>query len=225
MSRLFGMGIADATATLNESPLILFGGAFDPIHNGHLWLAQQSREDFAAAVHLVPNGQPPHRSCRASWRHRLSMCLAATATLSDTTVGEEESPGQARYTIDTLSLLRRRHPHRSLSLLVGGDAFAALPSWRRWTALLELAHIIVVRRPQLASPLDETLRAYCRSRLIAKKDLRSRRHGGIYFWRRRPPSIESRAIRALHQRNPSDAENLLPASVQDYIRQHQLYAD
>jgi nicotinate-nucleotide adenylyltransferase len=129
------------------SPIGILGGTFDPVHYGHLRLAQEVADQLRLAeVRFVPSGTPPHRATPvATAADRLKMVRLATTGNSLFTVDARESasitPG---YTVDTLTALRAEvGAEQSLVLLLGADAFLDLASWDRWHELFKLAHIAV----------------------------------------------------------------------------------
>jgi nicotinate-nucleotide adenylyltransferase len=132
-------------------PIGIFGGTFDPVHYGHLRLAQEAVDRLRLSeVRFVPAGEPPHRGAPgASAADRLAMVRLATAGNAFFTVDEREvrraGPG---YTVDTLDELRTElGADRPLALLMGADAFLDLATWRRWQQLFERAHVVVAHRP------------------------------------------------------------------------------
>ncbi|HEV2009177.1 MAG TPA: nicotinate-nucleotide adenylyltransferase, partial [Burkholderiales bacterium] len=134
-----------------NAPIGIFGGTFDPIHYGHLRLAQEIAESVRMAeIRLVPAGTPPHRAApQVSSQQRLDMVRLAAAGNPLFTVDEREvkrsGPG---YTVDTLVELRREAgATRPLCMLLGADAFLELATWHRWHELFGLAHLIVAHRP------------------------------------------------------------------------------
>lgn len=135
------------------SRIIVFGGTFDPVHTGHLALAEFAREETGAAgVVLVPAGRNPQRAGSvASFPRRLAMLRLAAAD-TDFVVDEREGtrPGPS-YTVDTLEELRAELP-LPLWLLVGGDQLAGFRAWHRWERVLELAELLVVNRPRCVAP-------------------------------------------------------------------------
>ncbi|WP_114239164.1 nicotinate-nucleotide adenylyltransferase [Dyella sp. C9] len=140
-------------------PLAIFGGTFDPVHLGHLSVAWEASELLDAEVRLMPASVPPHRPAPlANARQRVDMLRAALKNQSRLTLDtrELERSGPS-YTIDTLAELRAEQGDRPLVLLMGADAFAGLPSWHRWQALFEVAHIGVLSRPGVETVLPDAL--------------------------------------------------------------------
>ena len=111
-----------------QGPLGLFGGTFDPIHNGHLRTAfELLRALKLAEVRFMPTGNPPHReSTQADAEQRLAMVRAAVADQPGFTVDDREVRRTGlSYSVDTLAELRAEFPLRPLCLLLGMDAFLA----------------------------------------------------------------------------------------------------
>ncbi len=210
-------------------PLGLFGGTFDPIHLGHLRLAETAREALGLArVRLIPAGQPPHRATPgASGNHRLAMARLATADNPAFEVDAAEvTAAQASFTILTLERLRAEvGPARPLVLLLGVDAFLGLPTWRRWTELLDFAHLAVANRPgytldaaQMPAALADLV-ARCKASPAA---LVAAPAGAIVPFEMTPLAISATDIRARAAAGLS-LRYLLPPPVVDYISRHQLY--
>lgn len=128
----------------------LFGGTFDPIHLGHLVLAEQCREALALdRVWFVVTAMPPHKSGeRTSVAHRLEMARLAVAGHPAFEVSEIEarSPGP-HYSVETLGEVHRERPDDDLYFLIGADSLVDLPGWRRPDAIARLSTIVVVNRP------------------------------------------------------------------------------
>jgi len=131
----------------------LFGGTFDPIHLGHLILAEQCRESCGLdRVWFVVAGSPPHKpERRTAVVHRLEMVRIAIAGQSAFEVSEIEAlrPGP-HYSVETLESVRRERPGDDLFFLIGGDSLADLPFWREPDRIARLATIVVVNRPGIA---------------------------------------------------------------------------
>ncbi len=128
----------------------LFGGTFDPIHLGHLIVAEQCREACRLdRVWFVVAGTPPHkRGDRTPVAHRLEMVRMATAGNPAFEVSEIEAsrPGP-HYSVDTLAAVHRDRPGDELFFLIGADSLVDLPTWRDPAGIARLATIVVVNRP------------------------------------------------------------------------------
>ena len=140
----------------------LFGGTFDPIHLGHLILAESCREACALdQVWFVVTATPPHkRRERTPVADRLEMARIAVAGHPAFEVSEIEAHGNGpHYSYQTLERLRAERPDDALFFLIGADSLADLPGWRCPERIAELATIVVVNRPGidpdvLATPPD-----------------------------------------------------------------------
>jgi nicotinate-nucleotide adenylyltransferase len=141
-------------------PLGIFGGTFDPIHNGHLRTAFELREALRLAeVRFMPTGNPPHREpSQASAEMRLALVRAAVDHESGFTVDDRETRRSGlSYSVDTLAELRAEFSQRPICLLLGMDAFLGLPNWHRWRDILSLAHVVVAHRPGWKAPTQGPL--------------------------------------------------------------------
>ena len=128
----------------------IFGGTFNPIHNGHLKLAAYCRDSLNLdSVILIPDYTPPHKSGSelVSGDDRLEMCRLAAAGLDGLTVSDIElRRGGTSYTFKTLSSLKELYPGDELFLIMGADMFLTLPSWKNPDIIFEKASIIAVPR-------------------------------------------------------------------------------
>jgi len=210
-------------------PIGIFGGTFDPVHFGHLRLA----EEMALALRLsrvlfIPAGRPPHREPpRIAATHRLEMVRCAIAGNPFFAVDEREvRREQPSYTVDTLTSLRDElGSEQTLWLLLGADAFLGLPGWHHWQQLFELANIAVVTRPgaRLLQPDDmqEPLKSEVLKRQVADPSAAGFA-GSVWFQQMTPLEIASTAIRNILSQQGS-VRYLLPDAVLNYIYEHQLY--
>lgn len=206
----------------------IFGGTFDPIHHGHLRLAEEAREALSLEqIVLIPSGQPPHRDApQTPANHRLAMArLAAAGNPSLSVDPAEVESATPSYSVLTLERLRAQFgPARPLVLLLGADAFAGLASWYRWRELFALAHIAIANRPGHGMQAHSApLAAECDPRLATRaEDLRNAPAGRILPFEMTPLAISASLIRARLAAGQS-ARYLLPDSVLDYIRSRHLY--
>ncbi|MBM3117630.1 nicotinate-nucleotide adenylyltransferase [Jeongeupia naejangsanensis] len=131
----------------------IYGGSFDPVHNGHLAFARCLRDTFALPeVRLIPTGLPPHRTAlRVSPQQRLDWVRLAIAGEPGLAVDDREVRREGySYTIDTLTALQAEYPETLLVWLIGADSLAGLAGWHRWRELLDLGHLVVAARPGFA---------------------------------------------------------------------------
>lgn len=214
-------------APTRRAPIGLFGGTFDPIHNGHLRTAFELREALRLEeVRFLPTGNPPHREHPlADAQMRLALVRAAVADQPGFSVDDREvRRSGVSYSVDTLTELRAEFPDRSLCLLLGMDAFLGLPNWHRWTEILELAHVIVAHRPGWKAPVQGPLgEAMVDRGTGAVRDLHDHRAGRIYVHAVTQLEISSTELRQLLAagRNP---RYLVPDSVCNVLRETGCYA-
>jgi nicotinate-nucleotide adenylyltransferase len=216
-----------------SAPIGILGGTFDPIHYGHLRLAQQVADALKLEeVRFVPSGTPPHRATpRLPAAERLAMVKLAVQGNSLFRVDEREIDREGpAYTVDTLEALRRElGSERSVCLLVGADAFLDLATWHRWRDLLRLAHVVVAHRPGF--PIDtwqdrmpQPLAREYGSRLMRDPlSVHLAPAGGIAVVAITALDISATMIREC-LRAGNSPRYLLPDSVLDYIRSRTLYA-
>lgn len=210
-------------------PIGIFGGTFDPIHFGHLRLAEEMAEAIGLSqVRFIPAGQPPHRGApRTAATHRLEMVRRAIAgnPRFEVDAREVQRPDPS-YTVDTLTALRAELGNEQpLWLLLGADAFSGLPSWHQWRQLFALANIAVAARAgaQFMQPdgLPEDLKHELSQRRVPDGSATGPA-GSVLLQQMTALDISATRIRATLARQDS-ARYLLPDAVLDYIHQHQLY--
>jgi nicotinate-nucleotide adenylyltransferase len=209
----------------------ILGGSFDPIHFGHLRLAQEAR-DFLnlSEVRFVPAGRPPHRGpAKVSDAHRIAMLEIATKNNPSFRVDARElGKTELTYTIDTLKSLRTEIGNDvSLVLFIGADQFLLMHTWKRWEQLTEFAHLLVAMRPSSEpfspSSLTPEVRAWYQAHLSDDPNAATKKPAGnIFMLGLTPLAISSTAIRATIAAGQSP-RYLLPDAVLDYIRAHNLY--
>jgi nicotinate-nucleotide adenylyltransferase len=214
------------------APIGILGGTFDPIHDGHLRLAEELGEKLRLEqVLIVPSGTPPHRGAPAvAAEHRLAMARVAAAGNPRLKVDDREvrraGPG---YTFDTLAELRAEHgADRPLALLVGADAFLEFATWHRWHEIFGLAHVAVAHRP--GSPVDHwrermpqpLAREYSARLMQQPLATHLSPAGGIVVIPFTALDIAATAIRDMLRAGASP-RYLLPSAVLDYIREKRLY--
>ena len=207
-------------------PIGVFGGTFDPIHFGHLRLAEELAEAVGLSrVVFIPAGQPPHRGApRTAAVHRLEMARRAIAgnPRFEVDAREVESP-RPSYTVDTLAELRAElGAEQPLWLLLGADAFLDLASWHEWRRLFDLANIAVAARPGAPLLQSDAMPPELKNE-VSQRQAADGPAGAVLLRQTIPLDISATAIRDTLSRHGS-ARYLLPDAVLDYIHEHQLYA-
>lgn len=222
-------------SSLDRSPdaidtrlIALFGGTFDPVHNGHLHAARSVAKALGTRVRLMPASIPPHRPQPvANPSQRVAMLRAAVAGDAQLEVDtrELERPG-ASYTVATLTALRAEvGKARPIAIIVGADAFAGFPKWHQWHRLFDLAHVVVLNRPGAVSRDDwsEALREVVEPRLVDDAQAVYRTSAGCCLpLSITPMAVSATQIRQMLARGESAAA-LVPESVLSYIRAIGLY--
>ena len=226
------MPAREPTAAAANEPIAILGGMFDPVHYGHLRLADDVRRALGVReVRLVPAADPPHRGApRASARDRIAMLDLAVRDFPGLVVDTREiARGGKSYTVETLEGLRAERPDAPLWLVLGADQFRGLATWHRWRTLFDLAHVVVVPRPGVAldAELPEAIgRELAARRTRDPRTLRSTIAGSIYVQPVAPHPVSSTAIRSAlgaGDGDPVGMTGLLPPAVLAYIESNGLY--
>jgi nicotinate-nucleotide adenylyltransferase len=186
----------------------IFGGSFDPVHFGHLILAEQCREQAQLdRVLFIPSARPPHKADHGltPFHQRVEMLTLAISGNPAFQIDELENarPGPS-YTALTLEELKARDPQADLWLILGGDSIVDLPLWHQPRRILELAGLLVVPRPGWRMPdnLHESLclapdfplrlaTIQCPLISIASRDLRQKLSHKMSIRYQTPPAIEA----------------------------------
>ncbi len=191
----------------------IMGGTFDPIHNGHLFVAEEARIRFRLNnVLFVPNGQPPHKKDYEITSSSKRYSMALIATHSNQAFGcspIESNRSGPSYTVDTLKMIKEQNPDAELYYITGIDAVADILTWKRHEEVIQMATFIAAMRPgyNLVDLRGKLPRPYLERILLL---------GSTYL------GISSTDIRARLQQN-LPVRYLLPDSVLEYIMKNSLY--
>ena len=211
----------------------VLGGAFDPIHYGHIKLAK-AWQDVAkfSKVLFIPSGLAPHKNIVLENKHRVEMLNLALNPYTnfftdDREIKKNQNDLKPSYTIETLqSLIIEKKEDQAFCFLMGSDAFLNLESWHLWNELFNYCHILIVERresPILEDQLTSALKKEWSERLTQNiEDLRGSSYGLIMTKKFEYIDISSSQIRDAIYSN-KNLTNLLPAAVADYINLHGLY--
>lgn len=212
-----------------KSMIGVLGGTFDPIHDGHLAMARFARTQLdLSKVLLIPAGFPWQRQPRASAEDRLHMAELAVVQQPFIEVDAREVRRPTpTYTLDTLEELHASYgSDQPFCLILGSDAFLNLPTWKEWTRVLELAHVVVLCRPGFDLPVEHLsppLREAWDARQGSVAELQNSPGGRMIRLEMPPVPISSTQIRHALAHSLSSLEGLLPPPVLNYIETHHLY--
>jgi nicotinate-nucleotide adenylyltransferase len=209
--------------------IAILGGTFNPIHNGHLHLAEQLQAKLNfESIRFMPAAMPALKDAPSvTAAQRAEMVDIAISEYPDFTLDTRElSRSGTSYTIDTLTLLREELGKKvSLCWLMGSDAFAHLNAWHRWQELLNYTHLVVVRRPHSNDLSDlnadiQMLRNQHETKSI--EALRQQPCGKILVQEIAALDISSSEVRE-QIANKQDVSKYIPQGVLNYIQTHGLY--
>lgn len=184
----------------------VFGGSFDPLHVGHLIVAEHAAVRLGLeGVRFVPAGRHPFKTGHgASAEHRVAMVELGIRDNPRFVLDPREArrPGPS-YTVETLRALAAESPGDALFFLVGADAARELPAWRDAEGIAALATVVALTRPGAVAPAHPLI-----ARILEVPAV----------------DVSATAIREAVRRGES-IRYLVPGPVEDYIRRHGLYRD
>lgn len=210
----------------------LFGGTFDPLHAGHISVAQAAQRRFHLdAIYFVPSSRPPHKSKPAltPFVHRYAMVALGCADHPGFLPSLAEAPvdGTAPhvfYTIDTVKRYHREHPNDHLYFILGADQFLEIPTWKSYETLLDSCDFIIASRPgfrldalRLVVPPEKLGRTkgHDEQKIVLRKSV-------VHMLTTVSSHVSSTEVRHRLQRHQS-IHGLVPAQVEEYILGQALY--
>ena len=193
----------------------IYGGSFDPVHNGHVNAALTFKEELSLdKIIIVPAYQPPHKKGLALTpsEHRMNMCNIAFGGLEGFEVSDIEIKREDEgYMADTVAQIREQYPEDELFLLIGGDMLLYFQKWYAWHKITDEAVIAAAARNWEDDAALEAeaavLRSYGAEVRIVPIDVKE---------------ISSTAVREAVKRS-DDIASMVPKGVDDYIWDHYLY--
>ena len=204
----------------------IFGGAFDPVHRGHLALATAAHQQLGLeSVRFIPLGVPPHRSQpQASAEFRVKLLRAALEPYPefevDTLEVEKTSPS---WTVETLEQLNQSMPEKTLCLLLGSDAFKPLNTWYRWRTLTDYCHIVVVSRKGDGQELDAEVADFlAEKRTETLAEMSDGVSGRLLWLEADVPELSSTQVREQIAKGQSLTQ-YVPSAVAALIKEYRLY--
>ena len=214
----------------------IYGGTFDPVHNGHVEVARRVLELFELdEVIFVPACVPPHKRNAniTSAFHRFAMLALATEADQSLLVStiELDSP-EAPYAVETVERIRRTVGNQTeLFFLMGADSWLEITSWHEWQRLLRLCHFIVVTRPgfeiegvdysNMSIPVVKVLGQGGRQRIDRTSEMKVPH---VLLTDAVNVDVSATKIRAASQANELDElQTMVPPAVANYIEKYHLY--
>lgn len=204
------------------TPFVLFGGTFDPVHNGHIQpLITVADQLGVSEITLMPCFVSPHKSTpNTTNEHRLAMLRLATANHSLFHISEYEiNQATPSYTVQTLRHYKHRQPEQALLFLMGADSFLNFTRWYQWQEILQLSNILVLARPGYDYQEPGELAPY---KLDDPTKLAQSPNGKFALIESPLFNISSTEIREKLTTN-EDLSELIPESVLNYIQTNHLY--
>jgi nicotinate-nucleotide adenylyltransferase len=213
----------------------LLGGTFDPVHNGHLAVANHVLFSLGLdVIWFIPALLPPHKEGHgngreiSSFAHRTAMLARALSQCPSCVISDIEAQRSApSYSIDTINiLLQRIRPQSDLYFIIGVDAFLEIDTWKRYKELPTLVNLVVISRPGYPPDrVGEVIRHNFTDYTYdpSHKTWSSRHSKGLFILlHMEPVAISSTEIRKKVRRG-EDIAGLVPQAVEDYIKREELY--
>ncbi|MBV53632.1 MAG: nicotinate (nicotinamide) nucleotide adenylyltransferase [Coxiellaceae bacterium] len=213
--------------TITRYPLLgLLGGTFDPVHHGHLAIAEHCLNQYAMqSIQFIPNQNHFHKpDVQASASDRVSMLELAIAKHPQWSINTIELfNDKPAYTIDTVALLKGSFPNHSLCFILSVEAFNGFNTWKNYLHIIDHCHLIILGRSghllEYHTWQQQLLSDFS---VDHHRELEINPHGKILLDTYTPPAITSSEIRNQIKRNDQQAVEIDPA-VKDYIKTHDLY--
>jgi nicotinate-nucleotide adenylyltransferase len=212
--------------------IALFGGTFDPIHAGHIAVAQAAQKRFHLdAVYFIPSSRPPHKTRPAltPFVHRYAMVALGCADHPGFVPSLAEAPMDGAtphvfYSIDTVRRFRREHPEDHLYFILGADQFLEIPTWKSYESLLDSCDFIIASRPgfrldalRLVIPPEKLGRStgHDTHRIVLRKSV-------VHLLTTVSSHVSSTEVRHRLSRHQA-IHGLVPARIEEYILGQALY--
>jgi len=204
-----------------QDNVALFGGAFDPFHNGHQYIINQLKLLNFTKIILVPTGVSAFNKNLTEPKHRINMINAATKDV-DISNFEINQSNQITFSIDTIKYYLKIYPQ--LVLVIGEDCFYSFDRWKNWKEILKLVKIIVIKRK---SAIDDFLQIAETKKIdVVKsfKEFQSQQNNCLYYVNGDGYDASSSEIKKLiKNQRIEDVQNLVSDDVLHYIIKNKLY--
>ncbi len=208
----------------------ILGGTFNPIHLAHLRIAEEVQQACELdRILFIPAAEPPHKDVagQVSFTHRLAMVEAAIRDYPEFQASDLEIQRSGKsFSVDTLDILHRQDPHGEFYFIIGLDSYRDIASWKAFTRLFSLCHLVVTTRPGVLvsdplAPLPVAIhKDFCYD--VWAEIIRHKTGNNLIFLKETHLDISSTQIRDLLADEQSIRHMVSPV-VADYIEEHRLY--
>jgi nicotinate-nucleotide adenylyltransferase len=210
----------DISGLPHQRRIGVFGGTFNPIHAGHLVIAEEVYDyHHLSTVLFIPANIPPHKYAEdlVDARHRYKMVEEAIRGNDKLKVSDFEIKREGKsYTIDTVQdVLRSYGRDCEIFLIIGADSLSELELWKEVKELSQLCHFVVVNRPEYSVDVPDSLASVVGNDTVSEIERLKVQIS--------PIGISSTDIRK-RLREGADVSGLVPSCVEAYIREHGLYS-
>lgn len=207
--------------------IAIYGGTFDPIHNGHLQTSITIQDYFKFDSYLfLPCKVPALKfSAIANTKQRIKMIELAIKDYPHFNIDlreiERDTPS---YMVETLGSFREEYPNAAITLIIGYDSFISLPHWHQWEQLISLANILVINRNEFSNQkIPEVMQQFLKKhQSIDKNAVLQHKAGIVYLFDAGHYEISSRVIRE-ELKQKTNLSSMLPKEVYQYIKDEGLY--
>ena len=203
----------------------IFGGAFDPIHKGHIYMAQKAMEEYSLdRLFLVPSGHSPNKmeNAMTAFSHRYNMCKLAARAVPGIEVSDIEIKDKSTsYTYVTLQKLKALYPQDELYFIMGGDSLDYFETWMRPDIIAKTAIILVRVRENFPKLQMRAKIAHIKNLFPA--DIRLLSCDGMDMSSTQVRGLLKAESKAVEHRSLESTKKLLDAAVMSYIQANNLY--
>ena len=202
----------------------VFGGTFDPVHNGHVVTISELLEKLPfEKILVIPNFQPPHReNPQVSYKHRYEMASLAFKDISKTKVDSREYLREGpSYAIKTVKEVMSEEEGARVVMIVGSDSFVGIHSWYIWKELINMVDFGIMKRPDMPLSKNKKAKDLVNAEWF-KKDLFEDSQLNIFEIEVTPFKISSSSIREKIVKGKK-IDHLVNTLVEEYIKEHGLY--